>query len=147
MALLPRSFFRGELPCHGEGFFQPLQMESHRLLQFRLVRRISQGQKQVVHQYPQPPSKKQEVRTVPRHHRVRGIVCHQQLQQVLRPAGFLVFIQLAYQTDQCLAISQGCHNVMPARIVGGCLLLKHTDETASSEATGQRRIQQWKLSS
>ena len=30
--------------------------------------------------------------------------------------------------------------VMPARIVGGCLLLKHTDETASSEAAGQCRI-------
>ena len=30
--------------------------------------------------------------------------------------------------------------VMPARIVRGRLLLKHTDETASSEATGQRRI-------
>ena len=37
--------------------------------------------------------------------------------------------------------------VMPARIVGGRLLLKHTDETASSEAAGQRRIQQRKLSS
>ena len=33
-----------------------------------------------------------------------------------------------------------CIYVMPARIVGGHLLLKHTDETASSEAAGQRRI-------
>ena len=30
--------------------------------------------------------------------------------------------------------------VMPARIVGGHLLLKHTDETTSSEVTGQHRI-------
>ena len=30
--------------------------------------------------------------------------------------------------------------VMPARIVGGHLLLKHTDETASSEVAGQHRI-------
>ena len=29
---------------------------------------------------------------------------------------------------------------MPARIVGGRLLLKHTDETDSSEAAGQHRI-------
>ena len=36
---------------------------------------------------------------------------------------------------------------MPARIAGGRLLLDHTDETASSEAAGQRRILQWKLSS
>ena len=43
--------------------------------------------------------------------------------------------------------TQGHHNVMPARIVGGHLLLKHTDETASSEATGQHTIQQRKLSS
>ena len=34
------------------------------------------------------------------------------------------------------------HNiyVVPARIVGGLLLLKHTVETASSEAAGQHRI-------
>ena len=32
--------------------------------------------------------------------------------------------------------------VMPARIVGGRLLLKHTDQTASSEAAGQCRIRQ-----
>ena len=32
--------------------------------------------------------------------------------------------------------------VMPARIVGGRLLLKHTDETASSEVAGQCRIRQ-----
>ena len=38
--------------------------------------------------------------------------------------------------------TQGRHNVMPARIVGGRLLLKHTDETALSEAAGQRKIQQ-----
>ena len=37
--------------------------------------------------------------------------------------------------------------VMPARIAGGRLLLEHTDETASSEAAGQRRIRQRKLSS
>ena len=37
--------------------------------------------------------------------------------------------------------------VMPARIAGGRLLLEHTDETASSEAAGQCRIQQRKLSS
>ena len=30
--------------------------------------------------------------------------------------------------------------VMPARIAGGRLQLEHTDETASSEAAGQRRI-------
>ena len=36
--------------------------------------------------------------------------------------------------------TQGRHNVMPARIVGGRLLLKHTDEAASSEAAGQHRI-------
>ena len=30
--------------------------------------------------------------------------------------------------------------VMPARIVGGRLLLKHTDETAMSEVAGQHRI-------
>ena len=36
--------------------------------------------------------------------------------------------------------TQGHHNVMPARIVGGRLLLKHTDETASSEAAGHCRI-------
>ena len=36
---------------------------------------------------------------------------------------------------------------MPARIAGGRLLLEHTDETASSEAAGQRRIRQPKLSS
>ena len=35
---------------------------------------------------------------------------------------------------------------MPARIAGR-LLLEHTEETASSEAAGQRRIRQWKLSS
>ena len=39
------------------------------------------------------------------------------------------------------------HNVMPARIAGGRLLLEHTDETALSEAAGQRRIRQRKLSS
>ena len=38
-------------------------------------------------------------------------------------------------------------NVMPARIAGGRLLLEHTDETASSEAAGQHRIWQQKLSS
>ena len=38
--------------------------------------------------------------------------------------------------------TQGCHNVMPARIVGGRLLLKHTDETALSEVAGQHRIRQ-----
>ena len=43
--------------------------------------------------------------------------------------------------------TQGRHNVMPARIAGGHLLLGHTDETASSEAAGQHRIQQQKLSS
>ena len=37
--------------------------------------------------------------------------------------------------------------VMPARIAGGCLLLDHTDETALSEAAGQHRIRQRKLSS
>ena len=36
--------------------------------------------------------------------------------------------------------------VMPARIAGDRLLLDHTDETASSEAAGQHRIQQRKLS-
>ena len=36
---------------------------------------------------------------------------------------------------------------MPARIAGGGLLLEDTDETASSEAAGQHRIQQQKLSS
>ena len=36
---------------------------------------------------------------------------------------------------------------MPARIAGGHLLLEHTDETASSEAAGQCRIRQRKLSS
>ena len=36
--------------------------------------------------------------------------------------------------------TQGYHNVMPARIIGGRLLLKHTDETALYEAAGQRRI-------
>ena len=36
---------------------------------------------------------------------------------------------------------------MPARIAGGHLLLEHTDETASSEAAGQHRIRQRKLSS
>ena len=36
--------------------------------------------------------------------------------------------------------TQGCQHVMPARIAGGCLLLEHTDETASSEAASQRRI-------
>ena len=36
---------------------------------------------------------------------------------------------------------------MPARIAGGRLLLEHTDETASSEAAGQRRMRQRKLSS
>ena len=37
--------------------------------------------------------------------------------------------------------------VMPARIAGGHLLLGHTEETASSEAAGQHRIRQRKLSS
>ena len=37
--------------------------------------------------------------------------------------------------------------VMPARIAGGCPLLEHTDETTLSEAAGQHRIWQWKLSS
>ena len=41
--------------------------------------------------------------------------------------------------------TQGRHNVMPARIAGGHLLLEHTDETASSEAASQRRIWQRKL--
>ena len=36
---------------------------------------------------------------------------------------------------------------MPARIAGGCLLLEHTDETASSKAASQHRIWQRKLSS
>ena len=36
--------------------------------------------------------------------------------------------------------TQGCHNVMPARIAGGRLLLDHTVETTSSEAAGQHRI-------
>ena len=49
----------------------------------------------------------------------------------------------------CNSICSFCFSVyvMPARIAGGRLLLEHTDETASSEAVGQRRIQQRKLSS
>ena len=43
--------------------------------------------------------------------------------------------------------TQKCHNVMPVRIAGGHLQLEHTDETASSEAAGQCRIRQRKLSS
>ena len=43
--------------------------------------------------------------------------------------------------------TKGCHNVMPARFVGGCLLLTHREETTSSEAVGQHRIQDQKLSS
>ena len=124
MALLPHSFFGGELPCHGKGFFQPLLMESHRLLQFRLVRCISQGRKQVVHQYPRPPAKKQEVRTVPHHCRAYWIVCHQQLWQLLRPAGFLVFVQLAYQTDQCLVHT--LHLSIGLSMIWGCSELLDT---------------------
>ena len=37
--------------------------------------------------------------------------------------------------------------VMPARIAGGRLLLEHTEETASSEAASQCRIQRRKPSS
>ena len=36
--------------------------------------------------------------------------------------------------------TQGCHNVMPARIAGGRLLLDHTNKTTSSEAASQCRI-------
>ena len=43
--------------------------------------------------------------------------------------------------------TQGHHNVMPARIAGGRLLLEHTDETTSSEAAASAEFDNEKLSS
>ena len=53
-----------------------------------------QGREQIVHWYPWPSAKQQIVRTVPGHCGPHGIIGHQQLSQMLGPAGFLVLLQL-----------------------------------------------------
>ena len=54
-----------------------------------------------------------------------------------------VMVQLPYPEEEArlpVGLYVQCVYVMPARIVGGHLLLKHTDETTLSEAAGQHRI-------
>ena len=53
-----------------------------------------QSREQIVHWYPWPSAKQQIVRTVPSHCGVCGIIGHQQLGQMFRPAGFLILFQL-----------------------------------------------------
>ena len=61
-----------------------------------------QGREQIVHWYPWPSAEEQIVRTVPGHCGACGIIGHQQLGQMLRPAGFLVLLQLTDHTDDRL---------------------------------------------